>query len=70
MLERILNPDVPDAWIIEKIRKEREREDNAYQRIPLHIYDVPIPIREKPPEKQYPERGVIIIDFNIDQDYI
>lgn len=61
--------DMLDAFIIDKIRRERESQDSL--RIPLHI-DVPRPrgrnIEEGRPassEDEDRERGVAIIDFTI-----
>lgn len=60
-----------DAFIIEKIREDRERRESGLQ--PLRI-EVPRPAppawseREEPDRKRKDEdadRGVVIIDFNI-----
>ena len=57
-----------DAYIIDRIRKEREssRKDGAL--VPLHIERRPPPNRPLPPlnsevEKE-PERGSVVIDFS------
>jgi hypothetical protein len=55
-----------DAYIIERIRREREAEKNEGNLVPLRI-EVP---RGTPPENEEKEpepadRGSIIIDFNL-----
>ena len=59
-----------DAYIIRKIREDRERRESGAQ--PLRI-EVPRPPPEPPwdvragsePKRDDTERGVVIIDFNI-----
>lgn len=58
-----------DAYIIDRIRRERESRDSA--RIPLRI-EVPQPQRRQDdpsppvdPDEEETERGVAIIDFTI-----
>lgn len=58
-----------DAYIIERIRRERDAERNEGAFVPLRI-EVPRPERDPPPigpEEKGPndERGSIIIDFNL-----
>ena len=54
-----------DAYIIEKIKREQERQES--ERIPLHIEPTPRP--RHPEDRRYEEperrsdRGVVIIDF-------
>lgn len=56
-----------DAYIIDRIRKERERREQHDRRIPLHIENHV----ERPPEreKERPDdghdRGSVIIDFQV-----
>ncbi len=53
-----------DAYIIDRIRRERELEQREGAFIPLHI-EVPQPPPLQPAEEveREPERGAIIIDF-------
>ncbi len=57
-----------DAYIIERIRRERERERRKGSRVPLYIEQTPPPSRPR----QRPEgdsdkndRGSVIIDFQV-----
>ncbi len=59
-----------DAYIVERIRREREREserDGAF--IPLRIEvpdvkeDAPVPVVKKKEEEE--DRGSVVIDFNL-----
>ncbi len=55
-----------DAYIIEKIKREQERQES--ERIPLHIEPVPHrrgdrDDRGRDERERRPERGVVIIDF-------
>jgi hypothetical protein len=59
---------VLDAYIIEKIKREQERD---HDRAPLRI-DVPLPSERRPPPRRHdddgdgertPDRGVVIIEF-------
>jgi hypothetical protein len=54
-----------DAYIIERIRRERERaqQDGAF--VPLHIERHPPTDPRRPDEKQEPERGSTVIDFSV-----
>ena len=56
-----------DAYIIEKIRRERESQDSV--QIPLHIQIPDPPMtpenRHSRPDEERQERGVAIIDFSI-----
>lgn len=59
-----------DAFIIERIRRERERQrDGAYA--PLHIEppmppsEPPRPRREDTDDDRTPDRGSVIIDFQL-----
>lgn len=57
-------PTMLDAFIIEKIRKERELRDDPREQ--LHIDPRRAPPREERTEpEEKPERGIAIIDFNI-----
>ncbi|MCK6526219.1 MAG: hypothetical protein HUU38_13430 [Anaerolineales bacterium] len=59
-----------DAYIIEKIKRERrEKSDGA--RVPLHI-EIPRPEPARPPadspvprDEDRPDRGIVIIDFGL-----
>jgi hypothetical protein len=58
-----------DAYIIERIRRERERERNDGAFVPLHIEP---PREERPPlpderddRPKDEERGSVIIDFSL-----
>ncbi len=63
--------DMLDLFIIEKIRRERERREQ--EQIPLHLplersdYHQPPPMEHRPPESERQERegGVVIVDFTI-----
>lgn len=56
-----------DAYIIDRIRKERERREQHDRRIPLHIENHV----ERPPERRDEERpdenerGSTIVDFQL-----
>lgn len=56
-----------DAFIIEKIKREQERNDS--ERVPLRIEQPPPPSERRRPswqsddEEAPPERGVIVIDL-------
>ena len=56
-----------DAYIIDRIRKEREAREQQDRRIPLyienHVERPPEDQREKPKEEG--ERGSVIIDFQV-----
>ena len=54
-----------DAYIIERIRKEREESNRRKDsRVPLHI-DAPRPVKrpEPPDESSDDDRGSTVIDF-------
>jgi hypothetical protein len=58
-----------DAWIIERLEKERERTRGKDSRIPISIepppHHVPTDV-DRPPEEEErdrPKRGVVVIDF-------
>ncbi|MCA9573491.1 MAG: hypothetical protein KC656_36900 [Myxococcales bacterium] len=58
-----------DAYIIDRIRKERENESREGALIPLHI-EVPQlpPNAEPPPSEEHedkPDRGSVVIDFQV-----
>lgn len=56
-----------DAFIIEKIRRERERQERARTELPrLQIPDIP-PLEQRPEHVEHEERegGVVIVDFTI-----
>ncbi len=59
-----------DSYIIEQIKRERERSDSAY--VPLHV-ELPVPPPEYHDRKESSQdneeetpRGVIIIDYNVE----
>lgn len=61
-----------DIFIIEKIRRERERERGSTTQIPLQLPLERPPLDELPREQRSPERpdderegGVVIVDFTI-----
>jgi len=54
-----------DAFIIEKIRREREERHDG--RLPVHV-EVPGPVEPEPPQSEEPgagDRGVVIIEDRI-----
>lgn len=56
-----------DAYIIDRIRRERERGRRDGAQVPLHI-EPPRPDPEdprRPERKEEPERGSVIIDFHL-----
>ena len=66
-------PDMLDAFIIDRLRRQREeRENERARRVPLRI-EIPVPERdpsydaprrdERPPS---PERGEVILDYDIE----
>lgn len=59
-----------DAYIIDRIKRERERERQEESPfVPLHIGDLPVGTDRAPPRKRRqedkPDRGVTIIDFQL-----
>ncbi|MEZ4321059.1 MAG: hypothetical protein R3F61_26505 [Myxococcota bacterium] len=57
-----------DAYIIDRIRREREKESRDGALVPLHIeVPRPPPSAEPPPEDrdEKQERGSVIIDFQL-----
>ena len=54
-----------DAYIIERIQREREREEARRRRVPLRIERPPPGRREERPEPEAPERGSTVIDFHV-----
>lgn len=54
-----------DAYIIERIQREREREEARRRRVPLRIEKPPPSTREDRPESDPPERGSTVIDFHL-----
>ena len=57
-----------DAYIIEKIRQERERKESGLQPLRIEVPRPPPPEddpRRHDDENRAPERGVVIIDFTI-----
>lgn len=57
-----------DAYIIDRIRRERERARRDGAQVPLYI-EPPRPDRRPPaddePEVEKPERGSVVIDFHV-----
>ena len=54
-----------DAFIIEKIQRERELHDSGRDRLRI---EVPVEPERQPkgaPEEEKQERGIAIVDFNI-----
>jgi hypothetical protein len=60
-----------DAYIIERIHRERDRARKQDVRVPLHI-DRPPPEMPDPTEPDHPseegERGSVVIDFALSSD--
>jgi hypothetical protein len=60
-----------DAWIIERLERERERAKGKDSRIPLSIEPPPhhvpdeIDRRREEDERDRPKRGVVVIDFRM-----
>jgi hypothetical protein len=58
-----------DAYIIDRIRREREQARQRDGRIPLHIEPPRAPTEDGPSapplDKEKPERGAVIIDFSL-----
>lgn len=60
-----------DAYIIDRIRRERERARQRDQRVPLHIEPPRAPddasddSRGHVPDEDEPKRGSIVIDFQV-----
>ncbi len=57
-----------DAYIIDRIRQERDRSQRRNSQIPLHIDELPAERRPAPkPEPRHddPERGSIVVDFHL-----
>jgi hypothetical protein len=57
-----------DAYIIDRIRRERDREREEGSLIPLRIEPPPIsPPRASPAEERQPssDRGSVVIDFTL-----
>tara|TARA_Y100000994_G_C15351368_1_gene300763 strand:- start:308 stop:478 length:171 start_codon:yes stop_codon:yes gene_type:complete len=54
-----------DAFIIEKIQRERELHNDEQEQLRINITRMPENELGKPQEKESQERGVAIIDFNI-----
>lgn len=56
-----------DAYIIDRIRRERDRARRDGAQVPLHI-EPPRPDRRPPVDgeaEEKPERGSVIIDFHV-----
>lgn len=53
-----------DAYIIDRIRRERERERQKDARVPLHIDHRPPRPAERKDEKETPDRGSVIVDYS------
>ena len=59
-----------DAYIIDRIRREREEESREGNLVPLHI-EVPRPVEEDrtengdAPDRERRDRGSVIIDFQL-----
>ena len=59
------SPDMLDAFIIEKIQRERELHDSGRDRLRI---EVPVEPEHRPVvhhEEEKQKRGIAIIDFNI-----
>lgn len=52
-----------DAWIIDHIRKEREKRENE-SRVPLQL-PLPAPPPDGPTENPPTDRGVVEIDYRV-----
>ena len=54
-----------DAYIIDRIRRERDRERQKDARVPLHIDQRPSTHDDRRDDEQEPsERGSVIIDYS------
>ena len=54
-----------DAYIVDRIRREKEREQKSSY-VPLHIEkQPPSPPRERREEREESDRGSVIIDFHM-----
>lgn len=58
-----------DAYIIDRIRRERERTHRESARLPLHIErpEPPGP-SEQTTDEDVPERGSAIVDYRVDDE--
>jgi len=61
-----------DAYIIDRIRREREEQDRRQSRVPLHIEPPPQqPVSgpatddDRPERNDSDERGSVVIDFHV-----
>jgi len=56
-----------DAYIIDRIRREREEQDRRQSRVPLHIEPPPPPRRDEAPDhgEHDSDRGSTVIDFHL-----
>lgn len=57
-----------DAYIIDRIRRERDRSQRRNSQVPLHIEDPQNERRPAPkpqPKHEDPERGSTVIDFHL-----
>ncbi|MBX2798125.1 MAG: hypothetical protein KTR31_10660 [Myxococcales bacterium] len=57
-----------DAYIIDRIRRDRENAQRRNAQLPLHIEDpnrTPVPPTRRRNDKEDPERGSVVIDFKL-----
>ena len=54
-----------DAFIIEKIQRERELRDAGREQLRIDVPIEPEGARRKREDEEHAERGVAIVDFNI-----
>lgn len=58
-------PDMLDAFIIEKIRKERDLRDSGREQLHIEIRRDRVHDERERKDEETEERGIAIIDFNI-----
>ena len=54
-----------DAFIIEKIQRERELHESGRETLHIEVPVEPEPVRDDKPADDQSERGITIVDFNI-----
>lgn len=59
------SPDMLDAFIIEKIQRERELRDSGREQLRIEVPLEPNDEGKDRDGEDKPERGITIVDFNI-----
>lgn len=56
-----------DAYIIDRIRRERDQSERRNSQLPLHIEPPPErkPAPPPQPQREDPEHGSVVIDFQL-----